>query len=78
MTEMTKTASSETPVPFQWLRPENVAAALKGAPLKVQAALRAAAHLNSNSSQYVTFTVNVSVYLPLGYINVVGSTRNRN
>ncbi len=45
MTEKTKTLSSETPAQFNWLTPENVAAALKGFPLKVQAALRAAVHL---------------------------------
>lgn len=45
MTNKSPIISSESLTQLKWLTPENVGAALKGLPFKVQAALRAAAHL---------------------------------
>jgi cyclopropane-fatty-acyl-phospholipid synthase len=45
MTNIKKTLATEGLAQLKWLTPENVGATLKGFPLKVQAALRAAVHL---------------------------------
>ena len=45
MTDQAIIVSSDPLIQLKWLTPENVGAVLKGLPLKVQAALRAAAHL---------------------------------